>query len=373
MLNCRAAVALSALLGREVDHRVRRRSGTGSGSWTSTERSSTPLVGLDRPRRVPADEDATRRARRGARRRRRRPSRCRRGRRAPRRRPRSTRSRERPGPNASIRCANFSQPRASSKRRRTPHRVAVHVFRGDRRVADEVAHSPNLQNAVSLSVGAAILCERGEHVGSAPLLRLPPFGRFSHQFTTDRRGPDRRAEIEGGLMLRRQALIGTVGACAAVAARPGRRPRAPAVRTAAARLSAVVLEPDPDRDARARSPARSRRSATTSCTGRSSSPPTGTRRTRSRSTIVQGDTQLDPAKASIVAQSMASNSSIVGVIGPAGSQEVTAAAPILKKAGLAFVSGSATNVALTDGKLQGLLLPRRPERRRPGARRRPTT
>ena len=70
-------------------------------------------------------------------------------------------------------------------------------------------------------------------------------------------------------------------------------------------------------------------------------------------TIVQGDTQLDPAKASVVAQSMASNSSILGVIGPAGSQEVTASAPILKKAGLAFMSGSATNVTLTDGKLKG--------------------
>ena len=70
-------------------------------------------------------------------------------------------------------------------------------------------------------------------------------------------------------------------------------------------------------------------------------------------TIVQGDTQLDPAKASVVAQSMASNSSIVGIIGPAGSQEVTAVAPIFKKAGLAFISGSATNVSLTDGKLRG--------------------
>ena len=64
--------------------------------------------------------------------------------------------------------------------------------------------------------------------------------------------------------------------------------------------------------------------------------------------IVQGDTQLNPALASTVAQSFASNSSIVGVIGPAGSQEVTAVAPILKKAGLAFSSGSATNVALTN-------------------------
>ncbi len=69
--------------------------------------------------------------------------------------------------------------------------------------------------------------------------------------------------------------------------------------------------------------------------------------------IVQGDTQLNPAIASTVAQSFASNSSIVGVIGPAGSQEVTASAPILKKAGLAFSSGSATNIALTNGSLRG--------------------
>ncbi|HEY6031981.1 MAG TPA: ABC transporter substrate-binding protein, partial [Gaiellaceae bacterium] len=36
--------------------------------------------------------------------------------------------------------------------------------------------------------------------------------------------------------------------------------------------------------------------------------------------IVQGDTQLDPSKASVVAQQFASNKKIVGVIGPAGSQ-----------------------------------------------------
>jgi branched-chain amino acid transport system substrate-binding protein len=69
--------------------------------------------------------------------------------------------------------------------------------------------------------------------------------------------------------------------------------------------------------------------------------------------IVQGDTQLDPSIASTVAQSFASNSSIVGVIGPAGSQEVVASSGILKKAGLGFVSGSATRVSLTDGKLKG--------------------
>src|SRR3954469_18312205 len=38
--------------------------------------------------------------------------------------------------------------------------------------------------------------------------------------------------------------------------------------------------------------------------------------------LVQGDTQLEPAKASTVAQQFASNQSIVAVIGPAGSQEV---------------------------------------------------
>ncbi len=69
--------------------------------------------------------------------------------------------------------------------------------------------------------------------------------------------------------------------------------------------------------------------------------------------LVQGDTQLDPAKASTVAQQFASDSSIVGVIGPAGSQEVIATAPILKRAGLAFISGSATKVSLSDGHLRG--------------------
>ncbi|MGH3050745.1 MAG: branched-chain amino acid ABC transporter substrate-binding protein [Gaiellaceae bacterium] len=69
--------------------------------------------------------------------------------------------------------------------------------------------------------------------------------------------------------------------------------------------------------------------------------------------IVQGDTQLAPSQGSTVAQQFASNKSIVGVIGPAGSDVVSAVAPILKKAGLAFISGSATRVSLTDGSLKG--------------------
>ena len=69
--------------------------------------------------------------------------------------------------------------------------------------------------------------------------------------------------------------------------------------------------------------------------------------------IVQEDTQLDPSKASTASQALASNKSIMGVIGPAGSDEVEAVAPILKKAGLAFASGSATRVSLSSGKWKG--------------------
>jgi len=69
--------------------------------------------------------------------------------------------------------------------------------------------------------------------------------------------------------------------------------------------------------------------------------------------LVQGDTQLDPSKASTVAQSFASNAAIMGVISPAGSDEVQAVAPILSKAGLAFASGSATRVSLTNGQYKG--------------------
>jgi branched-chain amino acid transport system substrate-binding protein len=43
----------------------------------------------------------------------------------------------------------------------------------------------------------------------------------------------------------------------------------------------------------------------------------------------------------------------MGVIGPAGSDEVQAVAPILRKAGLVFASGSATRVSLTNGSWKG--------------------
>jgi len=66
-------------------------------------------------------------------------------------------------------------------------------------------------------------------------------------------------------------------------------------------------------------------------------------------TLVQGDTQLQPAQATTVTQQFVSNSKIVGVVGPAGSQEVEAVGPVLGRAGLAFISGSATNATLTSG------------------------
>jgi len=65
--------------------------------------------------------------------------------------------------------------------------------------------------------------------------------------------------------------------------------------------------------------------------------------------IVQGDTQLTPSVATTVTQQITSNSAIVGVVGPAGSQEVKAVGPLMARAGLAFISGSATNATLTTG------------------------
>ncbi len=71
---------------------------------------------------------------------------------------------------------------------------------------------------------------------------------------------------------------------------------------------------------------------------------------KTKISIVQGDTQLNPAQATTVTQQFTSNSAIVAVVGPAGSQEVEAVGPLMARAGLAFISGSATNVTLTQGK-----------------------
>jgi branched-chain amino acid transport system substrate-binding protein len=70
---------------------------------------------------------------------------------------------------------------------------------------------------------------------------------------------------------------------------------------------------------------------------------------KTKITLVQGDTQLNPAQATTVSQQFISNGSIVAVVGPAGSQEVKAVGPAMGRAGLAFISGSATNPTLTTG------------------------
>jgi branched-chain amino acid transport system substrate-binding protein len=66
-------------------------------------------------------------------------------------------------------------------------------------------------------------------------------------------------------------------------------------------------------------------------------------------TLIQGDTQLMPAQATTVSQQFISNNGIIAVVGPAGSQEVQAVGPAMGRAGLAFISGSATNPTLTTG------------------------
>ena len=65
--------------------------------------------------------------------------------------------------------------------------------------------------------------------------------------------------------------------------------------------------------------------------------------------VVARDTQLLPSKARAVTQQFISNGAIVAVAGPAGSLEVRAVGPLFASAGLAFISGSATNSTLIGG------------------------
>lgn len=65
--------------------------------------------------------------------------------------------------------------------------------------------------------------------------------------------------------------------------------------------------------------------------------------------LVEGDSPLDPAQASTVAQQFVSDDNILAVVGPAGSPEVEAAGPIFQRANLAFIGMSATLPSLTDG------------------------
>ena len=76
---------------------------------------------------------------------------------------------------------------------------------------------------------------------------------------------------------------------------------------------------------------------------------------RTKFRVVSGDTQLpDTAQAIQVAERFASNSRILGVVGPAGSQEVQVSSAPFRNGGLGYVSGSATRTSLTnDGSRRG--------------------
>jgi branched-chain amino acid transport system substrate-binding protein len=70
--------------------------------------------------------------------------------------------------------------------------------------------------------------------------------------------------------------------------------------------------------------------------------------------FVNEDTQLGSANGTATAvagaQALGSNKAVLGVVGPAGSNEVKATTGALKGAGLGWVSGSATNTTITtDG------------------------
>jgi branched-chain amino acid transport system substrate-binding protein len=79
---------------------------------------------------------------------------------------------------------------------------------------------------------------------------------------------------------------------------------------------------------------------------------------RTKFKLVKEDTQLGGpngnAEALKGAQALKGNSKVLGVVGPAGSNEVKGTTSVLKGAGFAFVSGSATNTTLTtDGTRTG--------------------
>jgi branched-chain amino acid transport system substrate-binding protein len=69
--------------------------------------------------------------------------------------------------------------------------------------------------------------------------------------------------------------------------------------------------------------------------------------------LEEGDTQLDPAQASTVAQQLVSNNAVKAIVGPAGSQEVEAVGPVLDRAEFAYISPSATKTDLAGGKYKG--------------------
>jgi branched-chain amino acid transport system substrate-binding protein len=69
---------------------------------------------------------------------------------------------------------------------------------------------------------------------------------------------------------------------------------------------------------------------------------------KTKISVVEGDTQLQPAQASTVTRQFVANDKIVAIVGPAGSQEVSAIGSQITRAGLPAVAGSATATDLTE-------------------------
>src|SRR3954464_12256396 len=68
---------------------------------------------------------------------------------------------------------------------------------------------------------------------------------------------------------------------------------------------------------------------------------------KTRISVAQGDTQLQPAQASAGTRQFVANDKIVAIVGPAGSQEVSAIGSQITRAGLPAVAGSAAAADLT--------------------------
>jgi branched-chain amino acid transport system substrate-binding protein len=85
--------------------------------------------------------------------------------------------------------------------------------------------------------------------------------------------------------------------------------------------------------------------------------------------LIKGDSQLpNTAQAIKVARQFAANAKVLGVVGPAGSQEVIASTAPLKRGRLAFVTGSATATNLTDASRKGYFFRTVPNDAQQGAR-----
>lgn len=70
-------------------------------------------------------------------------------------------------------------------------------------------------------------------------------------------------------------------------------------------------------------------------------------------TLLPADIDTDTVRAVRAAESIATDPEVVGVVGPQTSGVAEAIGPIFVRAGLAFVSASATRTSLTDGRIPG--------------------